>query len=112
MTSYFVALHTEQRIPIVGDCVHIGRMPHDQQRQHAVGALAWCEGDWIYFPYMAMSRRHASLTRLGDGEYTIEDAGSQSGTYVNGLQIKEPVRLSDGDTLHIGTVKLMYRTEA
>jgi pSer/pThr/pTyr-binding forkhead associated (FHA) protein len=57
---------------------------------------------------LTVGRRPAVLTR-GENGYVVEDADSRPGTFVNGVQIKEPVFLNDGDIFHMGTVKLMYR---
>ncbi len=54
------------------------------------------------------SRNHAVLTRYDDGSWTITDAGSRDGTYVNG----EPVRicaLQDGDVITIGGIKMKFQ---
>ena len=54
------------------------------------------------------SRNHAVLTRYDDGSWTITDAGSRDGTYVNG----EPVRicaLQDGAVITIGGIKMKFQ---
>jgi predicted component of type VI protein secretion system len=47
-----------------------------------------------------VSRRHARI-RLMNGEYMLEDLGSKNGTFVNGLELKEPHALRDGDEIQI-----------
>ena len=52
-----------------------------------------------------ISRNHAVLTRYDDGSWTVTDADSKSGTWVNG----EPVQihaLQDGDVINIGGVNM------
>ena len=52
-----------------------------------------------------VSRNHAVLTRYDDGSWTITDAGSKSGTLVNG----EPVQIHamrDGDVINVGGVNM------
>lgn len=66
-------------------------------------------------PYGAVdagvSRRHAKITRLGGGRYYIMDLASTNYTHVSGerLEAFEPRPLSDGDEIHMGTMKLVFR---
>lgn len=48
----------------------------------------------------AVSRQHAQITWI-DGDFFVEDLHSRNGTFVNGMQIQGPTRLSDGDRLKI-----------
>ncbi len=57
-----------------------------------------------------LSRHHAEVTRRADGEYQLEDLSSTNGTHVNGARLTEPVALSLGDEIEIGTSKLVVRT--
>jgi len=58
---------------------------------------------------ITVSRFHAVL-RLEGNRYRIYDAGSTSGTYVNGRQVPEyGLQLSDGDEIQLGAVRLRYR---
>lgn len=54
-----------------------------------------------------VSRRHAILA-YRDGIWTAEDLGSANGTYVNGkrLAAQAPVRVSSGDELTCGTLRM------
>ena len=52
-----------------------------------------------------VSRNHAVLTRYDDGSWTITDAGSKSGTFVNGRQM-EICAIQEGDTISIGGVEM------
>ncbi len=56
----------------------------------------------------SVSRNHAVLTRYDDGSWTITDAGSQNGTWVNGRKIAI-CPLEPGDRLQIGEAKLEFR---
>jgi DNA-binding winged helix-turn-helix (wHTH) protein len=56
-----------------------------------------------------VSRRHAQITVRG-GEATLEDLGSQNGTWVNESRLERPVTLADGDRLRFGLVHVIYRT--
>ncbi|MEA2421053.1 MAG: hypothetical protein QOF55_152, partial [Thermoleophilaceae bacterium] len=53
-----------------------------------------------------ISRRHARVTREGDG-FLIEDLGSTNGTYVNGERIVGARVLHPGDELEMGDTKLV-----
>jgi len=54
----------------------------------------------------SVSRYHLQL-RLRFGRYTLFDAQSQSGTYVNDVRVKEH-RLHSGDVIRIGNTQLIY----
>ncbi len=55
-----------------------------------------------------ISRRHARLTRQGDG-YILEDLGSTNGTFVNGQRLSAPYALRPGDEVRLGPkVVLVY----
>jgi len=54
----------------------------------------------------SVSRVHARLTRVGDG-YTVTDAGSLNGTWVNGVSTGERALL-DGDEVHFGACHFLY----
>jgi len=52
-----------------------------------------------------VSRRHAMLLRCGDGTWEVMDLGSANGTTINGgydRVRRDPVRLDDGDRVHVG----------
>ncbi len=53
-----------------------------------------------------VSRNHAVLTRYDDGSWTVTDAGSQSGTYVNNRKV-EIRALRGGETISIGGVDMV-----
>src|SRR5947209_12553378 len=79
---------------LVDDELLIGR--------HADGAGRLAEDEEI-------SRSHARLSLDGSGFCAIEDLGSTNGTYVNGLRIKGPQTLSEGDTVEVGGTTLVVR---
>ncbi len=54
-----------------------------------------------------VSRRHADL-RLVGGAWTITDLNSANGTYVNGVRVEKPVRLTRGDQIRLGSSLLVY----
>ena len=65
------------------------------------GLAAWFES-------IEVSRRHAriSLTR---GEAVLEDLQSRNGTFVRGDRITSPHRLTDGDQIGLGSVRVTFR---
>ena len=60
----------------------------------------------IFLDDVTVSRRHAVFRRSGDS-FTVEDAGSLNGTYVNRDRIDE-VLLQGGDEVQIGKYRLVY----
>jgi len=60
----------------------------------------------IFLDDVTVSRRHATFTREGDA-FTVADAGSLNGTYVNRDRI-EQVQLKDGDEVQIGKYRLVF----
>ncbi|TEB10569.1 FHA domain-containing protein [Pelotomaculum propionicicum] len=53
------------------------------------------------------STRHARVF-VKDGQYWLEDLGSTNGTYLNGVQLKKPVVLADGDGIKVGGVTFQF----
>jgi hypothetical protein len=60
----------------------------------------------IFLDDVTVSRRHAEIRREA-GRYSIHDAGSLNGTYVN-LQRVEDTELADEDEIQIGKFKLAF----
>jgi signal transduction histidine kinase len=56
-----------------------------------------------------VSRRHAELHRLSDGNYRLVDVGSANGCQVNTRRVKEAM-LNPGDHIQIGQTILVYST--
>ena len=52
-------------------------------------------------------RRHAEL-RPDNGSWVLVDLQSANGTYVNGVRVREPVRLKHGDQIKIGSTLIVY----
>lgn len=55
-----------------------------------------------------VSRNHAMLRQLGNGDYYLIDEGSSNGCYVNGKLITAPTLLKDSDRLGIGETELVF----
>jgi pSer/pThr/pTyr-binding forkhead associated (FHA) protein len=60
----------------------------------------------IFLDDVTVSRRHATFTREG-GTFTVADAGSLNGTYVNRDRI-DTVLLKDTDEVQIGKYRLVF----
>jgi pSer/pThr/pTyr-binding forkhead associated (FHA) protein len=63
-------------------------------------------GNDISLDDITVSRVHAILTRVDDA-FTVRDAGSLNGTYINQQRIDDAV-LQHGDELQIGKFRLVY----
>jgi hypothetical protein len=55
------------------------------------------------------SSSHARVEPRRDGVW-LEDIGSTNGTYLNGIRLTRPKRLSSGDIVRIGETELRYET--
>lgn len=58
-----------------------------------------------------VSRRHAELTPDGDAWF-VRDLKSQNGTWVNGVQIRERIRLEPGDQVRAGSTVFLFGPDA
>jgi hypothetical protein len=56
---------------------------------------------------VGVSRRHAAIV-VNDAA-TIRDLSSKNGTFVNGVRITEPVRLSDDTEICVGPIGIRFR---
>jgi len=78
------------RFLLDADVVNAGRHPESE----------------IFLDDVTVSRQHAAFRRDGDS-FTVSDAGSLNGTYVNRDRI-ETVRLKDSDEVQIGKYRLVF----
>ena len=62
----------------------------------------------IRFDVPGVSRRHARINVSGS-DVSVEDLGSQNGTYVRGEKINGRAALADGDELRLGPVAVFIR---
>jgi hypothetical protein len=53
------------------------------------------------------SSRHAQVEARRDGAW-VQDIGSTNGTYVNGLKLTRPRKLTPGDVVRVGETELRY----
>jgi len=62
----------------------------------------------VFLDHRSVSRSHASITISG-GTAVLEDLQSKNGTFLRGERITAATRLSDGDEIRLGTVRLIFR---
>ena len=55
-----------------------------------------------------ISRNHAMLQCMENGEFYLIDLGSRNGSFVNGRRVSVPVVLQDGDLLTFGQTELRF----
>ena len=61
----------------------------------------------IFLDDVTVSRRHARVVTEGSGQYSIEDAGSLNGTYVDGERVDDrPLR--EGAQIQVGKFRLVF----
>lgn len=97
MTAYLkpVSGAREERIPCNG-VITLGRDKNND----------------VILPDLLVSRNHAMVRRLGEGDYYIIDSGSSNGTLVNGLRVSGPTQLRNGDRITIGLSEFIFEQEA
>ena len=62
----------------------------------------------VRFDVPGVSRRHARIL-IEAADLTVEDLGSQNGTYVRGEKIVSRATLTDGDEIRFGPVSVVFR---
>ena len=55
------------------------------------------------------SARHARIEPRRDGVW-VEDIGSTNGTFLNGIKLTRPRKLTPGDVVRIGETEVRYET--
>jgi pSer/pThr/pTyr-binding forkhead associated (FHA) protein len=73
--------------------------------QMTIGRSRECS---IFLEDLSVSRLHAIIRQLPDGTYEIEDQGSATGTFINGIAIQR-YRLIEGDVIQIGSSRFTFR---
>ena len=74
--------------------------------EYVIGRRSDCQ---IFVPDMRVSRQHARLWKEGDG-WTLEDLGSNNGTFVNGVKVQQGTLLRHDDEIMIANNRI--RVEA
>ncbi len=62
----------------------------------------------LFLEDLTVSRLHATIRQLPDGQYELEDRRSATGTFVNGQRISHCI-LKDGDLIQIGNHRIVFR---
>jgi pSer/pThr/pTyr-binding forkhead associated (FHA) protein len=64
----------------------------------------------IFLEDLAVSRLHASIISVGNGNYGLKDEGSANGTRVNGQMLSkhQTVSLQEGDKIQLGQTVLVF----
>ncbi len=86
--------------PIAGRRYKLG------EGQYVIGRRSDCH---IFVPDMRVSRQHARLWRDGEG-WSVEDLGSNNGTFINGVRLQAATQLRHDDEILIANNKI--RVEA
>jgi pSer/pThr/pTyr-binding forkhead associated (FHA) protein len=77
----------------------------------AGGTVGRLPANLIHLADGRLSREHARIEFRG-GSFWITDLASQNGTIVNGRLLSEAHQLREGDTIDIGTSRLMVVSES
>ncbi len=83
-----------------------GKTRYELKGDTVIGREGDCD---IVLNNQFVSLKHAGITKNWRGFY-IEDLKSSNGTRVNGRIIKKRKKLSDGDIIAFGPIKLTYRS--
>ncbi|MDB4960025.1 MAG: hypothetical protein JWP01_24 [Myxococcales bacterium] len=86
--------------PIAGRRFKLG------EGEYVIGRRSDCQ---VFVPDMRVSRQHARLWKDGDG-WTLEDLGSNNGTYVNGVRVQHSTTVRHDDEILIANNRI--RVEA
>ncbi len=77
-----------------------------------VGSNCWTigrnEDNNFVLPDRWISRNHAMLQCMENGEFYLIDLGSRNGSFVNGRRVSIPVTLHNGDRLTFGQTELEF----
>lgn len=84
----------------------IGGKNDDREIRIAVPEFIIGRGDEAHLKPTSdlISRQHCCI-KIGDGKVVIQDMGSRNGTFVNGVQLSQPVEGKVGDILRVGRLQ-------
>jgi serine phosphatase RsbU (regulator of sigma subunit) len=88
--------------PIAGRRFKLG------EGEYVIGRRSDCQ---IFVPDMRVSRQHARLWRAGE-EWTLEDLGSNNGTYINGIRLQSATQLRHDDEIMIANNRIRVEAQA
>src|SRR5262249_2931712 len=70
------------------------------------------EGNDVQLPDGSVSSRHCEVSLDAYGNLLVRDLGSTNGTFIEGLQVREPALVSSGQRVRFGNLELMFEGEA
>ena len=72
--------------------------------EHIIGRRSDCQ---IFVPDMRVSRQHARVILI-EGRWTVEDLGSNNGTFINGNRINKSAELKHDDEIQIASNRVRF----
>ena len=102
--AYLELIDFQEKIPLTNKTIVIGRY------DPIIGIYPDVDIS-PYDPQKTVSRKHAILTREGNGTYIEEQIGVINGTFLNGEKIKsgQKYQLKSGDKIYFGLVGCIYK---
>lgn len=108
-TQTHAAVNIEELAPDEAPMIVVTRGPNAGSKCAVVDAVTTIgrhPDSSVFLDDVTVSRRHAEVVR-DEGRYSVRDAGSLNGTYLNGTRI-DIADLAEGDALQIGRYKLLF----
>jgi hypothetical protein len=65
----------------------------------------------VHFEELTVSRRHCVILVHAWGGCELHDTASRNGTFVNGVLVRRPVRLTSGDSIRVSDRLLLFVSE-
>jgi diguanylate cyclase (GGDEF)-like protein/PAS domain S-box-containing protein len=91
------------------------RTPTNYTHVPLVGGRSWSMGrsvdSTVVLTDRWVSRNHAEIQQMDNGEYYLVDLGSGNGSFVNGQRVTMPVHLKDTDLLTIGRTEIEFQCQ-
>ena len=84
----------------------VGAVFHVDRTELMIGRSQRAE---LSFEDDGVSRTHARIRREGS-DHIVEDLGSRNGTFVNGVRVRTPTRVVDGDKIQLGRSTILKFT--
>ncbi len=63
----------------------------------------------VSLPHDTVSTQHAIIT-FRNGDWWLEDLGSKNGTLLNDARADKPLKISSGDKISLGGIRLVFKT--
>lgn len=76
----------------------------------AINTIGRHPDQYIQILDRVVSKEHALITG-SDGGYWLQDMGCRNGTYVNGVQITGRTPVTDGDTITMGSTRIVFEDQ-